>query len=107
MAANVKEPLFGKRPGVDTAPGKRKNARPSDKRRADRVIGFKNGKLILPNGPAADCIVRNYSEYGCLITFVGAELLPETLSIRMDLLSPPQPARVVWRDQGVAGLEFV
>jgi len=101
------KPLFGKQPSAKRPPGAVAKLCPSDKRRSERHTTFKNGKIILRDRSVIDCIVRNDSEHGCLVTAIGAESLPDEVMIQLDMLSGHRPARVAWRDQGVAGLEFL
>ncbi len=107
MAVGPKKPLFGagsRKAGPSIA---KRPLRRAQTRRAERQRAFKNGKTILEDGSVLDCIVRNYSESGCVIMLIGAENLPEKLNIRVDVLSKPRPAQIVWWDKGVAGLMFL
>ncbi len=80
---------------------------PNDKREKDRAAAFKSAKLILRDHSVIECITRNVSDKGCLISAIGAENLPDEVCIRLSPLSEPLNAKVVWRDKGEAGLEFV
>ena len=107
MSFGKRQTGFGKRGGPRAQPGALRAPQPSDNRRSERIPGFKNGKILTRRGAGYDCVVRNTSQHGCLVTLIEAEALPETVKVRLDMFSPERPARVVWRDQGVAGLEFL
>lgn len=102
------KPSFGKRATKSAKVTPRETApNPSDKREQGRAAAFKNAKLILRDQSVVECITRNVSDKGCLVSAVGAENLPDELNIRLSPLSEPLRAKVVWRDKGEAGLEFL
>jgi hypothetical protein len=107
MATGPKKPLFGQGSRGAAPDAATRSLRRAETRRSERLTAFKNGKVILKNGGAQDCIVRNVSADGCMITLIGAENLPDEVSIRVDVLSKPRPAQIVWRDKGVAGVKFL
>jgi len=102
------KPSFGKRVTKSAKIAPRETIPdPNDKRELGRAAAFKNAKLILRNNSVIECITRNVSDKGCLISAVGAENLPDEVCIRLSPLSEPLNAKVVWRDKGEAGLEFL
>jgi len=97
---------FGKRSAVKgSAPPK--ISRPTDKRQGDRTASFKNGQIFIGANKVLDCAVRNLSGEGCMISLFGAENLPNEIQISLTLGQPRRKARVTWRDQQDAGLEFL
>lgn len=103
MPQNEK-PLFGKRP---TPPRGGGGANPDDKRRSGRAATFKNAHIVLSDHKKIDCIARNVSAGGCMITVIGAEHLPDRLTIKLDPVSGARAAEIVWRAKGEAGLKFI
>lgn len=102
---------FGKRNAagnVARAPGSL--ARPkasSDKRAGGRAATYKNARVFIGGGAELDCAVRDVSAKGCMISLLGAENLPQEVTVKLDLISPRRRARVVWREYRDAGLEFL
>ncbi|HNR77838.1 MAG TPA: PilZ domain-containing protein [Parvularculaceae bacterium] len=99
------------KPGVGKKAGDRKpdtaELSSIDERRASvRQPTFKAGEVILPEGEALDCVIRNVSENGCLIKIENAGALPDRISVRIDLDKPPRPAEVIWRSSTLAGAMF-
>ena len=79
-----------------------------DERRASvRSPTFKAGEVILPEGGALDCIIRNVSESGCLIKIDNAASLPDRISVRIDRDKPARTVDVIWRSSTLAGAMFV
>jgi hypothetical protein len=78
-----------------------------ERRSAVRRPTFKAGEIILEDGSAFECIVRNVSESGCLIKLENANALPEDVLIRIDLDKPARRAEIVWRSTTLAGAMFV
>lgn len=55
-----------------------------------------------------DCMVRNLSQNGARLVFGGATaVLPHQFEIAIRRNGPSQPARIVWRDETEAGVEFL
>lgn len=96
---------FGKRKAP--APGQKPLNAPGDKRDAVRVSAFKNAQLILSDQAVQSCIARDISEDGCRISLMGAENLPEDLLIKLDAVTRPKLAKIIWRDGDEAGLQFL
>ena len=102
------KPSFGKRAAVsDKVTPDKKPAKLGDKREQERAPVFKNGKIVLSDHSAVECVARNVSEKGCLISAAGAENLPDEVTFHLDAISRPRRAKVIWREQGEAGLEFL
>lgn len=79
----------------------------AERRGAFRQPAFLNGEVILPGGDVLPCIVRNFSEGGCLIKLDQAGSLPDDVEIRMATDKPAQAAEIVWRSTTLAGAMFV
>lgn len=78
-----------------------------ERRSSTRRPTFKAGEIILEDGAAIDCVVRNVSESGCLIKLDNANALPDEISIRIDLDKPARRAEIIWRSTSLAGAMFV
>ncbi len=102
------KPGFGKRAVASgKVEPKPRLTKPGDKREQDRTPVFKNGKIILSDHSIVECVARNFSEKGCLISAAGAENLPQEVVFQLDAISRPRRAKVIWREQGEVGLEFL
>jgi PilZ domain len=97
---------FGKRKTASSGAAP-KLTRPTDKRGSDRTAAFKNAKVFIGGHTALDCAVRNLNQEGCMVSLLGAENLPDEVTIRLDPSQPRRRARVAWRDQNDAGLQFL
>ncbi len=80
---------------------------PEERRESIRRPIFKAGEIVLDDGQKVPCIVRNISDSGCLMKLDNADALPDFVSIRIDLDTPPRPAEIVWRSTTLAGAMFV
>ena len=98
---------FGRRGNAKNIKPHPKLRDPKDKRSDERRKGFKNGRIILSGDESVSCITYNVSLSGCRISAVGAENFPDELVVQVDFLAKPRKARVAWRIQGEAGLEFL
>lgn len=96
---------FGKR--KTPAPGQKAPKPPGEKRESVRKTAFKNAQLIFPDEGVQSCIARDISPEGCRISLMGAENLPDDLLIKLDAVTRPKLARIVWREGDEAGLEFL
>ena len=56
---------------------------------------------------AMDCLVRNLSSEGAHIVFAAALTLPHEFEIRIPFKDIKRHARIVWRDSGAAGIQFI
>ncbi|MCB2097600.1 MAG: PilZ domain-containing protein, partial [Parvularculaceae bacterium] len=63
--------------------------------------------IILPDGGALDCIIRNVSDSGCLIKIENAGALPDRISVRIDLDKAARPVEIIWRSTTLAGAMFI
>lgn len=52
------------------------------------------------------CVVRNFSDSGAKVEFDGTALLPDRIDVTIERRGLSRPARLMWRDQAVAGLAF-
>lgn len=77
-----------------------------ERRQSFREPTFKAGEVILEDGTALDCVVRNVSDTGCLVKLENANALPEEIRIRIDLGKPPRQAQIIWRSTSLAGAMF-
>jgi len=78
-----------------------------ERRQAVRQPTFKAGEIILEDGCALDCVIRNVSDSGCLIKLENANALPAEIQIRIDRDKPARRAEIVWRSTTLAGAMFV
>ena len=53
-----------------------------------------------------DCVVRNFSQRGAKINFENSAMLPDEVDFEVARRGLSCLARLVWRDQNVAGLMF-
>lgn len=78
-----------------------------NKRRSERKSTFKQSVLILATGERLNVVLKNISDHGALIGFFSGG---GTIAGRAQLIEPSTGlkkwARVIWRDQNSAGLEF-
>lgn len=78
-----------------------------ERRASVRRPTFKAAEIIVAEGKTYACVVRNISESGCLMKLDNADLLPDSIEIRIDLDKPARAAEVVWRSATLAGAMFV
>ncbi len=99
-----------------TGVGKRQARRKTDpidlvnleeRRRSVRAPTFKAGEIILEDGTALDCVVRNVSDSGCLIKIENANALPEEILVKIDLGKCARRATIIWRATSLAGAMFL
>ncbi|WP_156381486.1 PilZ domain-containing protein [Aurantimonas sp. Leaf443] len=80
----------------------------SERRVAQRVRTLKRGKVVFNNGFSTfDCIVRNISATGALLTIDEAAHLPKEFFIRIGEDRDARPARLVYRRGLLAGIRFL
>ena len=65
------------------------------------VIAFNNRKS------AMDCLIRNLSPAGAMVTFTNTAILPDKFDLTIDHKQRSFRARAAWRRPHEAGLEFV
>jgi PilZ domain len=78
-----------------------------EKRQSPRARTLKGGSILFDLAPAIDCIIRNLSETGAMLTVERAAGIPEefTLLIKPELIK--RNCRVIWRKIDRIGVLFV
>ncbi|MDE0924257.1 PilZ domain-containing protein [Aurantimonas coralicida] len=80
----------------------------SERRVAPRTRTLKRAKVIFNGGFSTfDCIVRNISATGALLTIDDAAHLPKEFQIRIGEERDERPARLVYRRAMFAGIRFL
>ncbi len=80
----------------------------SERRVAQRMRTLKRAKVIFNGGFSTfDCIVRNLSATGALLTIDEAAHLPKAFEIRVGEDQQARPARLVYRRAMFAGIRFL
>ena len=80
----------------------------SERRVAQRVRTLKSAKVLFNNHFSTfDCIVRNISATGALLTIDEAAHLPKVFDIRIGDDKAVRPARLVYRRGILAGIRFL
>ncbi len=57
-------------------------------------------------GRSIGCSVENLNVSGCMAVADDIDALPEEISIKLERINAPFNARIVWRGDGIAGVEF-
>ncbi|MCB8838199.1 PilZ domain-containing protein [Aurantimonas sp. VKM B-3413] len=79
-----------------------------ERRVAPRMRVLKRGKVIFNNGFSTfDCVVRNVSATGALLTLAESAHLPKEFSIRIGEEKDARPAKLVYRRSMFAGIRFL
>ena len=79
-----------------------------DRRVAPRIRTLKRAKILFNNNFSTfDCIVRNVSATGALLTMDPAVHLPKTFDIRIGEETQARPAKLVYRRELFAGIHFL
>jgi hypothetical protein len=94
-------------PAYEAPPPPEKASWTKPKDRAAREPHFRNGVLLLPGGVRLSVIIKNLSDTGARIDFFVKTELPDEVVLNEPTLKLKTRARVVWRNEGAAGLEFV
>jgi hypothetical protein len=76
------------------------------RRNDERLPSYKFGRIVLPGGISARCILTDLSASGARIAIEGATDLPETVILAIDQTGRRYRARVAWRRGHEAGLSF-
>jgi hypothetical protein len=76
------------------------------RRREERRPVYRHGRILLPGGGAADCMIVDVSENGARIQLDGAMSLPEMVTLKVVATGAAHRSRVVWRKENAAGLAF-
>jgi hypothetical protein len=77
-----------------------------ERRRERRQKVLRQGKVMLTEWVAVDCLVRDLSRGGARLEFAGPVSLPSAFQLRLvsaDLTIPAAPA---WQRRGEAGIRF-
>lgn len=98
---------FGRRSASSNGAAPQRLKRPTDKRQGDRAAAFRTAKVYISGNTELNCAVRDVSDKGCMVSLLGAENLPNEVTVRLGAGRPRQRARVVWIDGQDAGLEFL
>ena len=80
----------------------------SERRIAPRVRTLKRAQILFNNRfSTLDCVVRNISATGALLTIDAAAPLPRTFEIRVGEEEAIRPAKLVYRRELFAGIHFL
>ena len=80
----------------------------SERRVARRTRTFKGAQILFNNRfSTVDCIVRNISATGALLTIDGSVPLPKQFEFRIGDDDIPRPAKLVYRRELFAGIHFL
>ena len=94
-------------PAYEPPPLPEKASWTKPKDRAAREPLFRNGVLVLGSGQRLSVIIKNLSATGARIDFFVKTELPDEVMLNEPTLKLMTRARVVWRLEGSAGLEFI
>ncbi len=76
--------------------------------RAERMRSLLRARMIFNEGRSTlDCVVRNMSATGARIEISDSIALPEVFDLHIPHKGRKRAARLMWRDNGVIGAEFV
>ena len=93
---------------VSPVPQSPEPTKESDRRIAPRVKMLKRGKIFFNNMSSTfDCIVRNASASGALLTLDESAHLPHEFLVRIGDEKGSRPARLVYRRGALAGIRFL
>lgn len=80
---------------------------PGEKRRRQpRRPVLKGGRIILDDGTAVECIVRNLSSTGALLSLSDGSFVPNEFELSIDGENPRHSAHAVWNQDGSMGVKF-
>ncbi|EAU42533.1 hypothetical protein FP2506_06826 [Fulvimarina pelagi HTCC2506] len=83
-----------------------KEADGSERRFAPRMRVLKRAKIIFNNGFSTfDCVVRNVSATGALLTLAESVHMPKEFTIKISE-EAPRPARLIYRRTMFAGIRY-
>ncbi len=81
---------------------------PADKRVERRRSVFLQASVCAMDGSQiVNCSIQDTSRLGCKIISVELDLIPDELVLSICGLGETFVGRVVWRDVGMAGIEFI
>lgn len=78
----------------------------SDNRGAGRRRMLKQGRIILSDWTAVDCILRDISDSGARIVFAGPTSLPKEARLLVVSTNEMYPVEVAWQRGLNAGVQF-
>jgi hypothetical protein len=78
-----------------------------ERRTTQRIRTFKGGAILFGNAPAVECIVRNLSDKGALLTLDSTYAIPDSFTVLMRPEIRKRNCQVVWRVQDRLGVQFV
>ena len=78
-----------------------------DKRQSRRQRVFQKGQLVLAGSHSIECVLKNWSETGALISVQGVAALPENFILSVPQRSVRIPVRIAWRGDDQIGVQFV
>ena len=79
-----------------------------DRRKNFRGRTYLRGQIAFNNScSTADCLVRNLSAEGAKIVFSAPMTVPNEFELTIPQKGDSRGARVVWRDEGAAGVVFL
>jgi hypothetical protein len=79
-----------------------------ERREFQRGRTYLGGRLAFNNQYCTiDCLVRNMSRNGAKLVFEGSVLLPGEFELMLPQKGESRRARIVWRQQGEAGIAFL
>jgi len=58
------------------------------------------------HGPRVRCVIRDATEKSCRIVTSRADEFPDDVTLAVDGVAKPITARIVWRSENAAGVEF-
>jgi hypothetical protein len=77
-----------------------------EQRRAPRQRAYKGGRVVFNNGHSTiDCLVRNISSHGALLTLPSTVGIPDEFEVWMN--GKQAPARVTWKRADKLGVAWV
>ena len=84
------------------------NTDSAERRVAPRMRVLKRAKIIFNNGFSTfDCVVRNLSSTGALLTLAESAHMPRDFTIKIGESGSVRPARLVYRRTMFAGIRFL
>jgi hypothetical protein len=79
-----------------------------DRRAFQRTRTYLGAQVVFNNRfSTVDCLVRNLSGDGAKLTFAGTALIPRTIDVLIRNDGESRHAKIIWRTESAAGVEFV
>ena len=80
----------------------------SQPRKAERVRSLLSAQVIFnKNASTIDCVVKNIASAGARLQIADGIALPTEFDLSIPHKGRIYRARIVWRDDGVVGVEFI